>query len=88
MKTTMLFWDCECEKKFIHFKQSEPVCPVCKTHHEHAPDSRSNEINRKTISTISLKFVKERIKELRAMLRTSYRTAESTELFMLEGVKL
>jgi len=38
------FWDCECEKDFIHRKSTQPMCNICGTSHEDQPDSRVNEV--------------------------------------------
>jgi hypothetical protein len=42
-ETTPLFWDCECEKDYIH-TQSEPTCERCGSKKEEQPDSRINEV--------------------------------------------
>lgn len=43
IKTTEKYWDCECEKNFIHPKiQTE--CPICGAVAEEQPDSRVNEV--------------------------------------------
>jgi len=38
------FWDCECDKDFIHRKATTPTCTICGTSHENQPDSRVNEV--------------------------------------------
>lgn len=38
------FWDCECDKDFIHRKRDMSACSICRTSHEDQPDSRANEI--------------------------------------------
>ena len=43
--TTLLFWDCECERDYIH-PCTEQVCPVCKAEREDAPDARIDEVFR------------------------------------------
>jgi len=40
---TSLFWDCECDKDFIHSKRHE-ACPICGAVREDQPDSRANEV--------------------------------------------
>lgn len=42
-ETTPEFWDCECEKDYIHSK-TEPICDVCGALAEDQPDSRLYEI--------------------------------------------
>lgn len=42
-ETTEKYWDCECEKDFIHPK-TQAVCPVCGEAAEDQPDSRINEV--------------------------------------------
>ncbi len=37
------YWDCECEKDFIHLRLQES-CPVCKAESEDQPDSRVQEV--------------------------------------------
>jgi hypothetical protein len=39
----MRFWDCECEKQYIHSKNT-PSCLRCGAKHEDQPDARANEI--------------------------------------------
>ena len=41
--TTILFWDCECERDYIH-PCTESSCPVCKAEREDSPDARVNEL--------------------------------------------
>ena len=41
--TTILFWDCECERDYIH-PCTEQVCPVCKAEHKDSPDARVDEL--------------------------------------------
>ena len=41
--TTPLFWDCECEREYIH-SCTEQVCLVCKAEHEDAPDALVDEV--------------------------------------------
>ena len=45
--TTLLFWDCECERDYIH-SCTEDVCPVCKATHEESSDARVDEVFRST----------------------------------------
>jgi hypothetical protein len=42
-ETTPEYWDCECEKDYIHSK-TVPICDVCGTLPENQPDSRLYEI--------------------------------------------
>jgi len=37
------YWDCECEKDYIHLRLQES-CPVCKAESEDQPDSRVQEV--------------------------------------------
>ena len=39
------FWDCECEKDYIHHKSVQTFCTECKTLAEDMPDSREDEVN-------------------------------------------
>ena len=41
--TTSFFWDCECERDYIH-SCTEQSCPVCKTERDDAPDARVDEV--------------------------------------------
>lgn len=43
IKTTENYWDCECEKDFIHPK-SQKECSICGAITEEQPDSRVNEV--------------------------------------------
>ena len=43
--TTEYFWDCECEKNYIHPK-TEEMCGKCGYHHHEMPDSRTVEVIR------------------------------------------
>lgn len=36
--TTEKYWDCECERNYIH-SSSETVCPKCGAHRDEQPDS-------------------------------------------------
>jgi hypothetical protein len=38
------FWDCECEKNYIHPK-TQKECAICGAKSEDMPDSRQNEID-------------------------------------------
>ena len=39
------YWDCECEKRYIHFKKDRLICPICKAEEDDGqPDSRVNEM--------------------------------------------
>jgi hypothetical protein len=37
------YWDCECEKNYIHYK-TKIWCPICKKQIEEQPPSRVNEV--------------------------------------------
>lgn len=41
--TTVNYWDCECNKNFIHPK-SKKMCYECGAHAEEQPDSRVSEV--------------------------------------------
>ena len=41
--TNQNYWDCECEKKYIHHK-SVKSCDLCNTSENEQPDSAENEI--------------------------------------------
>ena len=41
--TTDKFWDCECERRYIH-PASDEICPHCKAERTNRPDSRISEI--------------------------------------------
>ena len=43
--TTPLFWDCECERDYIH-PCTEPLCPICKVERDDAPNARVDEVFR------------------------------------------
>ena len=56
--TTPLFWDCECERDYIHACLEE-ACPVCKATQEESPNARvdevlcrSSELNSKLIAVL------------------------------------
>lgn len=38
------FWDCECDKNFIHRTSTDPVCDICGCNNMDCPDSRLEEI--------------------------------------------
>ncbi len=48
--TTPLYWDCECEKNYIHRKDSRPqeqqFCERCGMSASDCPDSRVTEVRR------------------------------------------
>ena len=58
MKTDPLYWDCECEKDYIHHKHIK-TCKRCGAMVDQQPDSRVNEVE-KVINVKSeiLKIVK------------------------------
>ncbi len=41
--TTPLFWDCECERDYIH-SCTEQSCPVCKAERDDAPYARVDQV--------------------------------------------
>lgn len=43
ISTTPDYWDCECEKDYIHEKQVL-ICHVCGTMPDEQPDSQVNEV--------------------------------------------
>ncbi|GAB4404199.1 MAG: hypothetical protein OHK003_32160 [Anaerolineales bacterium] len=43
IRTTPLFWDCECDERYIH-PAGEDVCPRCEARREDQPNSRANEV--------------------------------------------
>lgn len=43
MELTDKYWDCECEKNYIHLRSQE-FCPLCKAESEDQPDSRVPEV--------------------------------------------
>lgn len=43
IELTVYYWDCECEKDYIHLRLQES-CPVCKAESEDQPDSRVPEV--------------------------------------------
>lgn len=43
VKTTEDYWDCDCERNFIHPKSCKS-CPVCGAEKDEHPDSRVNEV--------------------------------------------
>lgn len=58
--TTPLFWDCECERNYIH-ACIEDVCPVCKVTQEESPNARvdevlrhSSELNRRLVAALEM----------------------------------
>lgn len=44
IKTTLNYWDCECEQNYIHNKE-QSFCVICNAFLEEQPDSRLNEVN-------------------------------------------
>lgn len=44
VKTDPGYWDCECEKNYIHKKSIDPRCIVCGYEHDECSDSRPKEI--------------------------------------------
>lgn len=43
LTTTPLFWDCDCERDYIH-PAAQNECPVCGAIREEQPDSHVNEV--------------------------------------------
>ena len=43
IELTDKYWDCECEKDYIHLRLQES-CPICKAESEDQPDSRVPEV--------------------------------------------
>ena|SRR5271157_1155882 len=43
IETTEKYWDCECDRNYIHPK-TEEVCLLCGAHREEQPDSHTNEV--------------------------------------------
>jgi hypothetical protein len=43
-KTSVLYWDCECEKHYIHAKKKGNHCPRCGTYAHSQPDSHKSEL--------------------------------------------
>lgn len=43
-ETSLHFWDCDCEKNYIHNKKEKLDCDKCGSREEDMPDSRINEI--------------------------------------------
>jgi len=43
IETTDQYWDCECEKKYIHPK-AQKMCTRCGVERDEQPDSRVNEV--------------------------------------------
>ena len=43
ISTTPDYWDCECERDYIHSKQVL-ICPACRTTPDEQPDSQVNEV--------------------------------------------
>jgi len=44
MKTTPLFFDCECSHDYIHLKSQTETCPKCNAHADDQPDSHLQEV--------------------------------------------
>ena len=44
VKTDPGYWDCECEKNYIHKKSIDPRCVLCGSEHDECSDSRPEEI--------------------------------------------
>ena len=67
------YWDCECEKDFIHLRSQES-CPVCKAEQEDQPNSRFSEVlkngfviteqgSETTAKKLALEWIKNNVKE-------------------------
>jgi len=61
--TTPEFWDCECNREYIHTKQ-EPKCSRCGAIQEEQPDSRVFEICRETLAPESIEIMKKEAKKM------------------------
>lgn len=42
--TDTRYWDCECDKDYIHKRADVQYCCICKCYEHDMPDSRINEI--------------------------------------------
>lgn len=74
VKLTDEYWDCECEKNFIH-PRSEDVCTVCEAQRENQPNSHVTEVlahgfiikeqeqTTMDIKELALEWIKNNIKE-------------------------
>lgn len=67
------YWDCECEKDYIHL-HSEESCPVCKALQEDQPNSRVSEVlkngfviteqgSETTAKKLALEWIKNNVKD-------------------------
>ena len=61
--TTPDFWDCECEKEYVHTKK-ESECYRCGAVQEEQPDSRVFEISRETLAPESIKLMRKNAKRM------------------------
>ena len=50
-----LFWDCECEKDYIHMKANKEYCGLCDSFHWDQPDSRQNEVEQRLLEPTAQK---------------------------------
>jgi len=73
IELTDVYWDCECEKDYIHL-HSEESCPVCKAQQEEQPDSHVSEVlkngfviteqgSKTTAKKLALEWIKNNVKE-------------------------
>lgn len=73
IELTDVYWDCECEKDYIHLRSQES-CPVCKAEQEDQPNSRVSEVlkngfviteqgSETTAKKLALEWIKNNVKE-------------------------
>ena len=73
IELTDVYWDCECEKDYIHLRSQES-CPVCKAEQGDQPNSRVSEVlkngfviteqgSETTAKKLALEWIKNNIKE-------------------------
>ena len=57
IETTILYWDCECDKHYIH-PRSHKTCVHCKAVRDEQPDSRVNEVRDAGLSLLVTAFAR------------------------------
>lgn len=73
IELTDVYWDCECEKDYIHLRSQES-CPVCKAEQGDQPNSRVSEVlkngfviteqgSETTAKKLALEWIKNNVKE-------------------------
>ncbi len=73
IELTTEYWDCECEKNYIHLR-SEESCPVCQALQEDQPNSHVSEVlqnefvipkqgSETTARKLALEWIKNNVKE-------------------------